>query len=110
MLIAFIVVIARPDLRPAGQIFSASFIAGCGLILFTLKLTTTDANGGFEFLVSGFFVLLSLFAVILWNSYVNATSDVLGRFRIYPRCPRPIRPTSRSSPCTSPRTTSRRTC
>ena len=82
VLIAFIVVIARPDLNPAGQIFSAAFIAaGMGLILFTIKLTTNDANGGFEFLVSGFFVLLSLFAVILWNSYVNATSDVLGRFR-----------------------------
>ena len=82
VLIAFIVVIARPDLNPVGQIFSAAFIAaGLGLILFTLKLTTTDANGGFEFLVSGFFVLLSLFAVMLWNSYVNATSDVLGRFR-----------------------------
>ena len=82
VLIAFIVVVARPDLNPVGQIFSAAFIAaGLGLILFTIKLTTNDANGGFEFLVSGFFVLLSLFAVILWNSYVNATSDVLGRFR-----------------------------
>ena len=82
VLLAFVVVIARPDLNPVGQIFSAAFIAaGLGLILFTLKLTTTDANGGFEFLVSGFFVLLSLFAVTLWNSYVNATSDVLGRFR-----------------------------
>ena len=82
VLIAFIVVVARPDLNPVGQIFSAAFIAaGLGLIFFTIKLTTNDANGGFEFLVSGFFVLLSLFAVILWNSYVNATSDVLGRFR-----------------------------
>ncbi len=82
VLLAFAVVIARPDLNPVRQIFSAAFIAaGLGLILFTLKLTTTDANGGFEFLVSGFFVLLSLFAVTLWNSYVNATSDVLGRFR-----------------------------
>ena len=82
VLIAFIVVVSRPDLNPVGQIFSAAFIAaGLGLILFTIKLTTNDANGGFEFLVSGFFVLLSLFAVILWNSYVNATSDVLGRFR-----------------------------
>ncbi len=82
VLIAVIVVIARPDLNPAAQIFSAAFIAaGLGLILFTIKLTTNDANGGFEFLVSGFFVLLSLFAVTLWNSYVNATSDVLGRFR-----------------------------
>ncbi len=82
VLIAFIVVMARPDLNPVGQIFSAAFIAaGLGLILFTIKLTTNDANGGFESLVSGFFVLLSLFAVTLWNSYVNATSDVLGRFR-----------------------------
>ena len=82
VLIAVIVVIARPDLNPVAQIFSGVFIAaGLGLILFTIKLTTNDANGGFEFLVSGFFVLLSLFAVTLWNSYVNATSDVLGRFR-----------------------------
>ena len=82
VLIAVIVVIARPDLNPVAQIFSAAFIAaGLGLILFTIKLTTNDANGGFEFLVSGFFVLLSLFAVTLWNSYVNATTDVLGRFR-----------------------------
>ena len=82
MLIAVIVVVARPDCNPVGQIFSAAFIAaGLGLILFTIKLTTNDANGGFELLVSGFFVLLSLFAVTLWNSYVNATSDVLGRFR-----------------------------
>jgi len=82
VLIGFIVVVTRPDLNPVGQIFSAAFIAaGLGLILFTVKLTSTDANGGFEFLVSGFFVLLSLFAVMLWNSYVNATSDVLGRFR-----------------------------
>ncbi len=82
VLIAFVVVIARPDLNPVGQIFSAAFIAaGLGLILFTIKLTANDADGGFEFLVSGFFVLLSLFAVTLWNSYVNATSDVLGQFR-----------------------------
>jgi cellulose synthase/poly-beta-1,6-N-acetylglucosamine synthase-like glycosyltransferase len=82
VLVAFIVVIARPDCNPVAQIFSAAFIAaGLGLILFTLKLTTNDANGGFELLVSGFFVLLSFFAVTLWNSYVNATSDVLGRFR-----------------------------
>ncbi len=82
VLIAFVVVIARADLNPVGQIFSAAFIAaGLGLILFTIKLTANDADGGFEFLVSGFFVLLSLFAVTLWNSYVNATSDVLGRFR-----------------------------
>ena len=37
--------------------------------------------------MSGFFVLLSLFAVMLWNSYVNATSDVLGRFRRAPPLP-----------------------
>ena len=82
VLIAVIVVVARPDCNPVAQVFSAAYIAaGLGLILFTVKLTTTDANGGFELLVSGFFVLLSLVAVTLWNSYVNATSDVLGRFR-----------------------------
>ena len=82
VLIAVIVIVARPDCNPVGQIFSAAFIAaGLGLILFTVKLTTTDADGGFELLVSGFFVLLSIAAVTLWNSYVNATSDVLGRFR-----------------------------
>ena len=56
-LIAVIVVVARPDCNPVGQIFSAAFIAaGLGLILFTVELTSNDANGGFELLVSGFFV------------------------------------------------------
>ena len=65
MVIAVIVVVARPDCNPVGQIFSAAFIAaGLGLILFTIKITTTNVNGGFELLVSGFFVLLSVFAVI----------------------------------------------
>ena len=82
MVIAVIVVVARPDCNPVGQIFSAAYIAaGLGLILFTIKITTTNVNGGFQLVVSGFFVLLSVFAVTLWNSYVNATSDVLGRFR-----------------------------
>ena len=81
-LIAVIVVVARPDCDPVGQIFSAAFIAaGLGLILFTVELTSNDANGGFELLVSGFFVLISIVAVTLWISYVNATSDVLCRFR-----------------------------
>ena len=81
-LIAVIVAVGRPDCNPVGQIFSAAFIAaGLGLILFTVELTSNDANGGFEQLVSGFFVLISIVAVILWNSYVNATSDVLCRFR-----------------------------
>ena len=111
VLIAVMVVVARPDCNPVGQIFSAAFIAaGLGLILFTIKITTSDANGGFELLVSGFFVLLSLFAVTLWNSYINATSDVLGRFRHSRPLPEADPGTNRSSPCISPRSTSRRTC
>jgi cellulose synthase/poly-beta-1,6-N-acetylglucosamine synthase-like glycosyltransferase len=82
VLIAVIVVVARPACNAVGQIFSAAFIAaGLGLILFTVQLTSTDANSGFEQLVSGFFILLSIVAVTLWNSYVNATSDVLCRIR-----------------------------
>ena len=81
-LIAVIVAVARPDCNVVGQIFSAAFIAaGLGLILFTVKLTTSYANGGLELLAAGFFVVLSICAVLLWNSYVIATSDVLCRFR-----------------------------
>jgi cellulose synthase/poly-beta-1,6-N-acetylglucosamine synthase-like glycosyltransferase len=81
-LIAAVVIVARPDCNIVGQIFSAAFFAaGLGLILFTLKLTITYANGGFELLASGFFVVLSICAVMLWNSYVISTSDVLCRFR-----------------------------
>src|SRR6202165_504326 len=69
-LIAVIVVIARPDCNVVGQIFSAAFItAGLGLVLFTVNLTTKYANGGLELLAAGFFVVLSIWAVLLGDSY-----------------------------------------